>query len=155
MKSFVSSLAVIGLLIVSLSVSSCGSAAKLENTATWQKLNFTPYVTPVQVDLKVSPTKVSYFMPVSETVRQGGYDNVVSTAVREALAANGDADVMVGLQSQIKYNDSGEIESIEITGFPAKYVNWRNREGGDVAMPASAQPASAFPAPGRKGLFKR
>lgn len=155
MKSLFSSLAVVSLLIVSLSVSSCGSAAKLENSATWQKLNFTPFVTPVQVDLKVSPTKVNYFMLVSETVRNGGYDNVVSTAVREALAANGDADVMVGLQTQIKYNDNGEIESIEITGFPAKYVNWRNREGGDVAMPAPAQPAPALPSLGKKGLFKK
>ena len=34
--------------------------------------------------------------------------------------------MIVGLQTQTKYNDKGEIESINISGFPAKYVNFRS-----------------------------
>ena len=108
---------------------SCGISAggpKLVSTATYQKMSFQPYVTPVQVDLEVSPKKITYFMLVSESVRMGGFDNVVSTAVKEALESNGNADVIVGLQTQTKYNDKGEIESINISGFPAKYVNFRS-----------------------------
>ena len=118
-------LAVATMSLVSCGISAGGSA-KLVSTATYQKMSFQPYVTPVQVDLEVSPNKISYFMLVSETVRMGGFDNVVATAVKEALEANGKADVIVGLQTQTKYNDKGEIESINISGFPAKYVNFRS-----------------------------
>ena len=120
-----------------LSAVSCSTAnhAKLVNTATWQKLNFQPYVTPVQVDLAVSPQKIEYFMLVSEIVRRGGYDNVVATAVKEALESKGGGDVIVGLQSQVKYNEKGEIESISISGFPASYVNFRSNENLPAVKP--------------------
>ena len=52
-------------------------------------------------------------------------DNIIKTAVSEALAQNNNADVLVGLQKQIKYNKHGEIESIVITGYPAHYTNMR------------------------------
>ena len=123
--------------VAALAVMSCGAGAKspkLISTATYQKMSFQPYVTPVQVDLKVSPKKINYFMLVSETVRMGGFDNVVATAVKEALEANG-GDVIVGLQTQTKYNDDGEIESINISGFPANYVNFRSNETLPIAQP--------------------
>ena len=132
------------------SLVSCGisaGSAKLVSTATYQKMDFQPYVTPVQVDLQVSPKKVTYFMLVSESVRMGGLDNVIATAVKEALEANGNADVIVGLQSQTKYNEKGEIESINISGFPAKYVNFRSNDTLPFAQPKeeSAGGASPFP----------
>ena len=107
---------------------SCSSTAKLMNTATYQRMDFQPYVTPVQVDLEVNPQKIEYFMIVGKTVAAGGYDNVVATAVKEALDANGGGDVLVGLQTQVKYTEKGEMESINITGFPAKYVNFRSND---------------------------
>ena len=125
--------------VAAMAVMSCGAGAKsskLMSTATYQKMNFQPYVTPVQVDLKVSPKKINYFMLVSESVRLGGFDNVVATAVKEALEANGGGDVIVGLQTQTKYNDKGEIEYINISGFPASYVNFRSNE----SLPMEVQP---------------
>lgn len=107
---------------------SCSGSAKLMNTATYQRMDFQPYVTPVQVDLEVSPTKIEYLMLVSKTVAAGGYDNVVATAVKEALESNGGGDVLVGMQTQTKYTDKGEIESILVSGFPAKYVNFRSND---------------------------
>lgn len=114
--------------LISCGVGSKATSPKLNTSATYQRLSVQPYVTPVQVDLSVSPNKISYFMLVSESVRQGGLDNVIATAVKEALESNGDADVLVGLQTQVKYNDKGEIESISLTGFPAKYVNFRSND---------------------------
>ena len=70
--------------------------------------------------------KISYFMIPSKTVQQGGENNVIKTAVREALLANGNADVLVGLNTQIKYDAKGQPESITVTGYPAKYVNFRS-----------------------------
>ena len=119
-----------------LTLSACGGAAKLVNTATYEKLSVQPYVTPVQVDLEVSPNKIEYFMNVTNNVLMGGYDNVVATAVKEALEANGNYDVLVGLQTQVKYSDTGAMVSIFISGFPAKYVNFRNCE----SMPLTPAP---------------
>lgn len=119
-----------------ISLASCASGAKLVNTATYQKMTFQPYVTPVQVDLEVSPNKIEHFMNVTANVRLGGYDNIVATAVKEALEANGNADVLVGLQTQVKYSEKGEIVSILVSGFPAKYVNFRNCE----SMPLTPAP---------------
>ena len=130
------------LAVASLAVMSCSVGAKspkLISTATYQKMSFQPYVTPVQVDLQVSPKKINYFMLVSETVRMGGFDNVVATAVKEALESNGGGDVIVGLQSQTKYNDKGEIESINISGFPASYVNFRSNETLPIAQQKEEQ----------------
>lgn len=129
--------------ILTLAVS-CGSSAKLLNTATYQRMDFQPYVTPVQVDLEVSPQKIEYLMLVSKTVSAGGYDNVVATAVREALESNGGWDVLVGMQAQTKYTDQGEIESILVSGFPAKYVNFRSND----QLPMTAAPAKVESAGG-------
>lgn len=84
-------------------------------------------MTPVQADLEVSPTKISYDMKVSQNVRVGGEKNIIATAVREALALN-NADVLISFESQLNYDASGEIRSVNITGYPAKYVNFRNCE---------------------------
>ncbi len=104
----------------------CTPMAKLTNTATHKKVSVMEPVAAVFADLEVSPTKISFFYIPSKTVVNAGGDNVTDTAVREALLANGNADVLVGLEKQIKYNSKGEIESITVTGYPAKYVNFRS-----------------------------
>ena len=101
------------------------------NSATHSKAKAIQPVTALYADLSVSPTKISYFLIPSKTVLQGGYDNVVNTAVREALIANGNADVLVAMETQVKHNADGEIESITVTGYPATYTNFRS-PGDDV-----------------------
>lgn len=99
---------------------------KLTNTATHKKVTVLEPVVAVFADLDVSTTKISFFYIPSKTVVNGGFDNVVDSAVHEALLANGNADVLVGLEKQIKYTAEGQIESITVTGYPAKYVNFRS-----------------------------
>ena len=77
-------------------------------------------------DIDVSPVRITHFMLPSKTVLMGGYDNVVATAVREALDANGGGDVLVALETQVKYGSKGQIESITVSGYPGKYKNFRN-----------------------------
>jgi len=103
---------------------SCGVGAKLINTATYSMANAPLFVSPVQADLEVSPEKIHYHMPVTDIIRAGGEENIVATAVCEALDVY-DSDVIIGLEKQLKYNESGQIESITISGYPAKYVNFR------------------------------
>lgn len=83
-------------------------------------------VTDVMVDLEVSPNKITYLYVPSKIVNNEGLNNVIETAVREALAENDNADVFVDLNKQFKINDNGIVESITITGYPAKYVNFRS-----------------------------
>lgn len=112
--------------VMSMFFASCSSPAKLTNTATHVRGNAVMPVSAVLADLEVSPTKITFFYIPSATVVNGGEENVVNSAVREALMENNNADVLVALEKQLKYNAEGKIESITITGFPAKYVNFRS-----------------------------
>ena len=112
------------LAVVAIAFASCST---LKNSATYRSFSInTPYAVPVVADLNVSSTKITYAYVPPKTVRNGGEDNVLNTAVREALSANGNADVLVGLETQIKYNSSKKIISVVITGYPATYKNFRN-----------------------------
>lgn len=104
----------------------CTPLVKLTNTATHKTVNVLEPVAAVFADLDVAPTKILFFYIPSKTVVNAGADNVIDSAVHEALLANGNADVLVGLEKQIKYTPEGQIESITITGYPAKYVNFRS-----------------------------
>ncbi len=130
--------------VAAMAVMSCGSS-KVVSTATYQRMGVNPYVTPVQADVQVSPVKISYNMVVSDEVSMGGYDNVVATAVKEALAANGGGDVLVGLQTQAKYSASGFLKSITVTGFPGKYVNFRSNAELPVVPDNEPCPSVVFP----------
>ena len=70
------------------------SQAKLTNTATHTKVNAIQPTVAVFADLQVAPNKISYFFLPSQTVQNGGFDNIVNTAVREALIANGITPIM-------------------------------------------------------------
>lgn len=107
-------------------ITSCSLPTKLINSSTSKSVHVATPVAAVFADLNVSETKISYSMMPSKTVVNGGFDNVVNTAVREALLANGNADVLVGLETQVKYDGKGQVESITVTGYPATYTNFRN-----------------------------
>lgn len=114
----------LALCAVALVTISCSSSRKVLTSATYTGANVQMYVTPVRADLSISPKKISYYMPVSEAVSRGGKDNVISSAVKEALDANG-GDVLLGLETILNYRDDGGIESIVVTGYPAYYSNIR------------------------------
>lgn len=101
-------------------------SAKLVNSATYTGASVVQPVAAVLADLEVSPEKILFLYIPSNTVLQGGEANVINSAVREALLSNGNADVLVALEKQVKYGPNGKIESITVTGYPAKYVNFRS-----------------------------
>lgn len=111
---------------ISVLFASCSTQSKLINTATFSKSKATTPLTVLLADLQVSPEKISYLYIPSKSVLSGGHDNVINSAVSEALIANGNADVLVSLEHQIKYNAENQIESILVTGYPAKYINFRS-----------------------------
>lgn len=75
-------------------------------------------------DLDVSQQKISYtYLPTSQD-KKSGLKNVINNAVTEALKANGNADVMVGMNYDAVMKKKGKVKSIIITGYPAKYRNF-------------------------------
>ena len=114
------------LAVAALCISACAPGAKLINSASYSKNSAPAPVAAVFADIEVSPNRITYFMLPTKTVVMGGYDNVVATAVREALDANGGGDVLVALETQVKYSADGQIESITVSGYPGKYKNFRN-----------------------------
>ena len=115
------------LIAAAAAMAACSAPTKLVNTASYTKpIEVVQPATALMADLEVSPEKITYFMIPSKTVIMGGEENVIRTAVREALLANGNADVLVGMNTQIKYDADGQPESITVTGYPAKYVNFRS-----------------------------
>ena len=115
------------LLLLAVAAITLASCSTVKNSSTYRTFSVnTPYAVPVVADLDISATKITYAYVPPKTVRNGGEDNVLNTAVREALSTNGNADVLVGLETQIKYNSSKKILSVVITGYPATYKNFRN-----------------------------
>lgn len=127
------------LAVAMMAFSACSTPTKLINSATHKKVVVSAPITAVFADLQVSEKKITYFMMPSKTITNGGYDNVVNAAVREALLANGDADVLVGLETQVKYDSKGMVESITVSGYPAKYTNFRN--AGDEYLKTMTPPS--------------
>lgn len=112
------------LVVATIALASCST---VKNSSTYRPFSVnTPYAVPVIADLEISATKITYAYVPPKTVRRGGENNIMNTAVREALSTNGDADVLVGLETQIKYGALKQVVSVVITGYPAKYKNFRN-----------------------------
>ena len=123
----------------------------LKNSATYSRGAAPFVVTPIQADLQVlSAKKINYYMEPDADVRAGGLENVIATAVKEALDVNG-ADVLVGMETQVSYDEKGKVGAVNISGFPAKYVNFRPAKD---LPPVEAKPeekgGSAFPLFGKK-----
>ena len=127
MKKFLFLMVVAPAMLVSCSMFTSAPKAptKLTNTATYTPIKVTEPVVAVFADLDVSPTKISFFYIPSGTIVNAGPQNVIDSAIREALIANGNSDVLVGLEKQIKYAGDGSIESVTVTGYPATYKNFR------------------------------
>ena len=119
MKKIISGLAV----VLALGVCSCSS---LKETATTIPVE-TSVVSASTADLAVSPTKISYTLRPSKAVRKTGEKAVIQTTVAEALKANGNADVLVGMQYEIKKTRNffgvNNIKYVTVTGYPATYTN--------------------------------
>lgn len=87
----------------------------------------TSIVSESTADLEVSPNKITYKYVPDRSVRRAGEQNVINSAVAEALKANGDADVLVAMQYEIKttkgFFGQVTVKYVTVKGYPAKYKN--------------------------------
>ena len=103
-----------------LCVTSCTTVKK---TATTQDVSTVGAAGGV-ADVVVSHKKIGFSSAVPRRGRRGGSNSVKATAVAEALKANGNADILVNPQFDMKIR-RGSIREITVTGYPATYKNFR------------------------------
>ena len=132
------------LAFVAVAFASCSMPSKLINTSTYSDSAVKFQTTAVIADVQVSEKKVSHLFVPSKTVLAGGYDNIIDSAVRETVQAAGDFDVLVALETQVKYDGEGQVESVLVTGYPGKYVNWRSSDEVVSPEPKSEGSQSIF-----------
>ena len=103
------------------------SRSQLWSSATYRSISVDAPVTPPLIaDLKVSSEKISHTLIPSKALLKTDVENIIRSAVKEALNKNEDADVLIGMEHQLKYDDLGVLESVTVTGYPAKYTNFRH-----------------------------
>ncbi len=110
-------------LFATLGLASCSS---VKHTSTTVDVD-TSVSSKNTADLVVAPQKISYTLKPSKAVRRCGEKAVIKTAVAEALKANGNADVLVGFQYEIKktknFFGKTNIKYVTVEGYPATYTN--------------------------------
>lgn len=102
---------------------SCTSVLK---TATVETID-TSITSFSSADLEVSTKKITYFYKPTKAETREGSGNAISSAVAEALKANGNADVLVAPQYVIKKR-KGKVKEVTVSGYPAFYKNFRTVE---------------------------
>lgn len=120
MKKIILSMAAVAAIV---GMSSCSS---IRHTSTTVPVE-TSVTSASSADLIVSEKKISYTFRPSAAYRRTGEKAVIKTAVAEALKANGEADVLVGFQYEIKKKTNlfgrTKIKYVTVEGYPASYKN--------------------------------
>ena len=101
-------------------ITSCSSVRK---SATSRTIN-APVAAAVIADLDVSNQKITYTYSPTKNVRRVGLQNCINHAISAALEANGGGDILLETQPAV-YIRGSKIHTITITGYPAKYKNFR------------------------------
>lgn len=118
---------ILALFVAACFMTSCSTVYK---TATTREIT-APLAAAVIGDLEVSNQKITYTLYPSNKVRKVGLRNCINTAISEALEKNGGGDVLVETQEAIiqRYGFFGKkIKSVTVTGYPAKYKNFRSAD---------------------------
>ena len=123
----------LSLMFIALVATSCKTFTITDVSATCQQPS-TYINTATVADLEVSDERISFTFQPSIEVRNGGDLNVIKTAIREALRVNGGGDILVNLEYITVSKKNGwswryicsDIHEITVSGYPAKYKNFRN-----------------------------
>lgn len=85
-----------------------------------------------EVDLEVSPNRITYNFRPTNKERARGKQNVINSAVREALRSSGGGDVLVAPEYEIQRRKGlfgpAKIKEVIVYGYPAKYKNFRHAD---------------------------
>ena len=122
-------------IIATFVLSSCSSLQRTTSVKTIDITNVGVIQKPVIVDLVVDQTKVRGTATGSNT--SGGVTVVKSEAVKDALSKAGQADVLIEPDFTITTRNANI--TVEVTGFPATYKNFRTIEEQDAVWLENSQ----------------
>ena len=80
-------------------------------------------------DLEVAAQRISYTLVPTKEIAKAGLGNCKKACIQEALAENGNADLLVEPQfvySMKRTLFGKKVMSVTVTGRPAKYKNFRS-----------------------------
>lgn len=100
-----------------LTLSSCSS---ISHTATTAAVD-TDLTSKSTAELNVASQKITYTFTPTSAYKRAGDKAVIRAAVAKALEANGNADVLVAPQYEIKRGRG--IKYVTVKGYPATYKN--------------------------------
>lgn len=106
----------------SLALSSCST---ISNTASTEEVD-TEVVNRSTADLKVSDRKITYTFTPTSAHQRAGLKSMKAAAVAKALEADGDADVLVAPQFEVKKTRGlfvTNVKYITVKGYAGKYTN--------------------------------
>lgn len=136
------------LLVTALFITSCTPYVTYhkydESTARYMNPAIMPgFITPTIADLDISNEKITVTETYDNTLTQADMENFESSATIEYLknytvskvVKQYDADVIVAPIFDIKTSDDYETIEVTVTGYPAKFINFRNVKSSDsIAM---------------------
>lgn len=105
-----------------LMLSSCST---INHTASTESVD-TELFNRSNADLNVSSQKITFTYNPDEAHRRAGKKAVLRAAVAKALEANGNADILVAPQYEVKETRglfSTKIKYVTVKGYPATYKN--------------------------------
>lgn len=108
--------------VAALALSSCST---ITHTASVESVN-TEIYNRSTADLNVSSKKISFTFNPTDAYRRAGEKAVKAAAVAKALEANGNADVLVAPQFEVKKTRNlfgTKVKYVTVTGYPATYNN--------------------------------
>ena len=116
------------ILILSVAAMAMISCSTVRNSASLAEVD-NKILAGAVADLEVSPRRLTYTYKTKARVRRAGTKNCIKTAVREALDANGGADILI--QEEVTTitrfalfaRNFQRLKSVTVSGYPAKYKN--------------------------------
>lgn len=114
------------LAVISAAIFSSCSVQKATTTKTMDITNIGVIQKPVIVDLDVQQTKIT---GTASDKTKKGIETIKNEAVKDALSAS-KADVLV--EPNFTVTTKNSTSTVEVTGYPAKYKDFRNIEEKDV-----------------------
>lgn len=143
--------------IFAFAVVAMASCTSVHETATTRPVK-APIVAGASADMEIVGKKISYTYKTTGAIRRGGFQNCVNAAVREALAKNGNADVLVESQEAIVQRNGlfgTKIKSVTVTGFPAVYKNFKSMDQDAAIKAMSAETPAVKQRTSIFGIFGR
>ena len=113
------------ILFAAVAVMALSSCSTISHTASTETAD-TELMNRSTAELKVSDTKITYTFTPNDSYRRAGLKSMKAAAVMKALEANGNGDVLVAPQFEVKKTRGlflTKVKYITVTGHVGKYVN--------------------------------